>query len=96
MSEPTPLIRDPAAPPATFTADERFYLASQWRLMWWKFLDHKVAVAALWILVALYLVAIFCEFFAPHDPLKRHASAFSTKEGFAARSSTRASSTSIR
>ncbi len=74
MSEPTPLIRDPAAPPATFTADERFYLASQWRLMWWKFLDHKVAVAALWILVALYLVAIFCEFFAPHDPLKRHAS----------------------
>ena len=25
---------------------ERFYMASQWRLMWWKFRRHPIAVAS--------------------------------------------------
>jgi peptide/nickel transport system permease protein len=63
---------DGPAPPMP-ADDEKFYLASQWRLMWWKFLDHKVAVISLGLLAVLYMVAIFCEFFAPHDPLSRNA-----------------------
>jgi len=44
------------------------YLASQWRLMWWKFKDHKLAQAAMYGLAVLYLMAAFCEFVAPNDP----------------------------
>ena len=53
--------------------EEKVYLASQWRLMWWKFLDHRVAVAALIILSCLYTVAVFCEMFAPNAPNVRDA-----------------------
>ncbi len=53
--------------------EEQRYIASQWRLMWWKFLDHRLAVAALWILGALYFAAIFCEFIAPNAPNQRDA-----------------------
>jgi len=59
------------APPEK--GEEKLYLASQWRLMWWKFQDHKLAVFALYVVLALYLVAIFCEFLSPSDPNKRDA-----------------------
>ncbi|MCP4642887.1 MAG: ABC transporter permease [bacterium] len=55
------------------TADEQLFMASQWRLMWWKFLDHRLAVASAMVLVLLYLVAVFCEFLAPHNPSLRSA-----------------------
>ena len=48
-----------------------FLIASQWRLMWWKFRKHKLAVACSVILAIFYLVAIFCEFFSPDDPRRR-------------------------
>ena len=51
--------------------EEKLFLASQWRLMWWKFLDHKVAVCSLFLLGLFYLVAIFCEILAPHSPSQR-------------------------
>jgi peptide/nickel transport system permease protein len=41
--------------------------------MWWKFLDHRVAVFALLVLILLYTVAVFCEFIAPSDPHQRNA-----------------------
>ncbi len=50
--------------------EEWIYVASQWQLMRWRFKKHKMAVLGLIVLVVLYTVAIFCEFFAPHDPLK--------------------------
>ena len=50
---------------------EQLYTASQWRLMWWKFRKHKLAVAAGMTILAFYLTAIFCEFMAPY-PLKHH------------------------
>ncbi|HOT49381.1 MAG TPA: ABC transporter permease [Candidatus Hydrogenedentes bacterium] len=53
--------------------EDRLYVASQWRLMWWKFLDHRVAVFALIVLACLYAVAIFCEFIAPNAPNARDA-----------------------
>lgn len=57
---------------AISTADERYFRASQWRLMWWKFKDHKLAYYSFYIVLAFYVVAGFCEFFAPADPGKRH------------------------
>lgn len=52
---------------------ERFLVASQWRLMWWKFRRHKVAVAAMAFLGFFYLLAIFCEFVSPTSPRERHS-----------------------
>lgn len=57
----------------TAATEERAYVASQWRLMWWKFRDHRLAVASLWLVGLLYLVAFFCEFIAPMDPYRRDA-----------------------
>jgi peptide/nickel transport system permease protein len=51
---------------------ERFYMASQWRLMWWKLSRHPLAVASGAFLAALYLSILFSEFLAPHDLHKRH------------------------
>lgn len=43
-------------------------VAGQWRLMWWKFRQHKLAMASGIVVLLLYLVAIFAEFLAPVDP----------------------------
>ncbi len=50
------------------TGDEKLYTASQWRLMWWRFLKHRVAVASSIVVILLYVVAAFCEFLSPYDP----------------------------
>jgi peptide/nickel transport system permease protein len=47
---------------------EKLYLASQWQLIWWKFKKHKLAVTGLIIILILYILAIFCGFFAPYYP----------------------------
>ena len=41
-------------------------VASQWQLMWWKFRKHRLAMVSLFIVIALYIIAIFAGFFAPH------------------------------
>jgi peptide/nickel transport system permease protein len=46
---------------------ERLFTASQWQLMWWRFTQHKLAVISMVVLIVAYLVALFCEFVAPHD-----------------------------
>jgi peptide/nickel transport system permease protein len=47
---------------------ERFYVASQWQLMWWRFTQHKVAVVSLGVVIILYAIAAFVEFLSPYDP----------------------------
>ena len=49
-------------------AGEELLVASQWQLIRWKFLQHKVAVASLVVLTVLYLGALFAEFLSPYDP----------------------------
>lgn len=44
-----------------------------WRLTWLKFSDHRMARWSLWLLVAMYFVAVFCEPVAPHNPWSRSA-----------------------
>ena len=54
-------------------ADERLYMASQWRLMWWKFRRHKVAMFCGVVIILLYVVALIPEFLAPFDPNAHNA-----------------------
>ncbi len=41
-----------------------------WRLIWLKFLEQKLAVAAGIVVLLFYLVALFADFLAPFDPQK--------------------------
>ncbi len=52
---------------------ERFYTASQWQLMWWRFKRHKLAVASGIILLIFYLSTLITEFIAPYDLHTRNA-----------------------
>ncbi len=45
--------------------------ASQFQLMVARFRKHRVATISFYLLVVLYVVAIFADFFAPYDPLQR-------------------------
>jgi peptide/nickel transport system permease protein len=49
-------------------AGEQVYVAPPWKLMWWRFRKHKMAMVSAGILIVFYLIAIFCEFVAPYDP----------------------------
>jgi peptide/nickel transport system permease protein len=47
---------------------EQIYVAPQWKLMYWKFRKHRMAVVSVFVLAVFYLAAVFCEFVAPYDP----------------------------
>ena len=51
---------------------ERFYRASQWRIMWWKFRRHRIAVIAAAILLALYASIFVSEVLAPYNLQSRN------------------------
>jgi peptide/nickel transport system permease protein len=50
---------------------ERYYQATQWQLMWWKFRKHLLARVALVVLILLYFLAVFSEFVAPYPATMR-------------------------
>jgi peptide/nickel transport system permease protein len=52
---------------------ERYYLASQWRMMWWKFLRHRVAVVCGVILLLAYASILISEFLAPYNLATRNS-----------------------
>lgn len=52
--------------------EEKYYIASQWQLMWQKFKKHKLAILGSTILGIFYIVAMFSEFFSPYEPYKRY------------------------
>ena len=56
------------------TAQSKVFTASQWRLMWWRFTQHRVAVFSVILLGFAYLTALFAEFVSPHDPNRFSAS----------------------
>jgi len=47
-------------------AQERFYMASEWRMVWWKLRRHRVAVVSGAVLLVMYVSILFCEFLAPY------------------------------
>ena len=48
--------------------EEDLSVATQWQLIRWKFVRHKVAVFSLVLILIFYLFAIFAEFLSPYDP----------------------------
>jgi peptide/nickel transport system permease protein len=61
---------EPFAPQAVeeLSADqERYYMASQWRMMWWRLKRHKLAVASGIILILLYGSTLISEILSPYN-----------------------------
>ena len=48
--------------------EQEVFVASQWQLMWRKFLKHRVAVGCAVILLGFYGIAAFAEFLSMGDP----------------------------
>ena len=51
---------------------ERFYMASQWKMMWWRLKRHRIAVLSGSILVLMYISILFAEFLATYSLPHRH------------------------
>ena len=64
---------DPAEVERLTPEQERFYTASQWQLMWWKFRRHRLAVISGWFLLLMYGSILISEFIAPYNLHTRHA-----------------------
>ncbi|MCY3978065.1 MAG: ABC transporter permease [Chloroflexi bacterium] len=52
--------------------DEGYYLASQWQLIWRKFRRHRLAMLSALVIIFLYSLAVFAEFYSVNDYHKRH------------------------
>ena len=63
---------DPYEVEALTPEQERFYLASQWRMMWWRLKRHKLAVYSGAILFVLYFSILITEFLSPYALTSRH------------------------
>src|SRR5690554_3150821 len=59
------------ATPVPGQEEERYFIASQWQLMWWKFVKHRLAVVSGLIIVIMYVVAVLAPVVAPYDPFRR-------------------------
>lgn len=62
---------DPAQAETLTAEQEAYYQASQWKIMWWKFRRHKVAVWSGVILLLFYLCVPFAELIAPYSANER-------------------------
>ena len=71
MSEPAPspgLAVPAGAAGAPPIVEKKVFVAGQWRLFWWKFRRHRLALASLVVVALLYVVALFAEAVAPFPP----------------------------
>jgi len=64
---------DPYSTEQLSPEQERFYMASQWRLMWWKLRRHPLAVVSMVFLATLYVSMLWVEWIAPYPLHKRNA-----------------------
>ena len=51
---------------------ESYYMAAQWKLMWWRFRRHRPAVVSAAFLLLMYFSDVISEFLAPYDLQTRH------------------------
>lgn len=63
---------DPNVATTLTPEQERYYMASQWRLMWWKLKRHRLAVVSGAFLLMVYLSIVASEMLAPYDLQARH------------------------
>ena len=50
----------------------KYYTASQWQLIWWRFRKHRLSIVGITILSIFLIFALFPEFFAPYGPTQRN------------------------
>jgi peptide/nickel transport system permease protein len=67
--------------PARSSEEEATLVAGQWRLMWWKFRRHKLAMIGMAGIAALYLIVAFHGFLSPYDPGERTSYPYSPPNG---------------
>src|SRR2546422_8189690 len=58
--------RPPAVAPET--AEDRISVASNRRLVWWRFRKHRLALLSALVLLALYGIVLFPDFLSTQDP----------------------------
>jgi peptide/nickel transport system permease protein len=58
---------DPYSVERMSAGQEKYFLASQWQMMWWKFKRHRIAVISLLFLLTIYGVALIAELVAPYN-----------------------------
>jgi peptide/nickel transport system permease protein len=54
-------------------AEDRVAVASNWRLVWWRFRRHHLAMASAGLLIFLYLIVLVPDFFSTQDPERTDA-----------------------
>src|SRR5260370_6863469 len=65
---------DPYSVDVMTPAQERYYRAPPILLMWWRLSRHRVAVVSGALLLAFYVMILFCEFLTPYALDSRHTS----------------------
>ena len=63
---------DPSSGEAMSDQQKRVFLASQWKLMWWKFKRHRLALISAVLLAILYAMIVIAEFLAPYNLATRN------------------------
>ncbi len=63
---------NPAADEALTPEQERYYMASQWQMTWWKLKRHRLAVVSGLFLALLYASILISELIAPYALATRH------------------------
>ncbi len=73
IDEVTDVVPHPVSPALGVAqeAEIRYYTASQFQLMWWKFRKHKLALIGSAILGLFVFIALFAEFLSPYAPTAR-------------------------
>src|SRR6185503_5873246 len=53
--------------------EDRVAVASNWRLVWWRFRRHHLAMASAVLLIFLYMIVLVPDFFSTQDPERTDA-----------------------
>ncbi|HIC89150.1 MAG TPA: ABC transporter permease [Anaerolineae bacterium] len=54
-------------------AAESFYVAPNWKLVWWRFKKHRLALVSSLVVIIVAIVALFPGFFSTQDPNETNA-----------------------
>ena len=71
ITEAVDVAPQPASSPIPKEAEIKYYTASQFQLMWWKFRKHKLALIGSAILGIFFFIALFAEFLSPYTSTVR-------------------------
>ena len=63
---------DPYTSEKLTAEQEKYYMAGQWKLMWWRFRRHRPAVVSAVFLALMYFSCLISEWIAPYDLQTRH------------------------